>query len=78
MMALYDCPHSDTSWNTVVKCETCASDAPEMYLRIAKVEAEREVAVQLLIEEHEAHHSLCCVTSDDLCHIGQFLARKDT
>lgn len=37
------------------------------------VRNQRDRALQLLQQEHDAHHANCCVSDDDLCHIGQLL-----
>jgi hypothetical protein len=34
-------------------------------------------ALDLLAEEHDAHHKKCCVSDDDLCHIGEVTQRAE-
>lgn len=50
---------------------------PDLEAEVERLRWERDEAIRLLREEHEAHHSACCVDADDLCHIGQFRAKVD-
>ena len=60
--------------------EGCRQWHPECAVVVLAGEVERLRAdladvIRLLVDEHDTHHENCCVEPDDMCHVGQVLAR---